>query len=111
MMVYVLIYHIVARLLLRRKDPQVLPFHHILIWLLLILLPLEGLFYYSFHTVRMSYYVIETILLVILFKYKIRLWHKNKEEEDTSLTSNLPTNSSLPTDFSTTTEAPQPCQK
>lgn len=111
MMVYVLIYHIVARLLLRRKDPQVLPFHHILIWLLLILLPLEGLFYYSFHTVRMSYYVIETILLVILFKYKIRLWHKNKEEEDTSLTSNLPTDSSLPTDFSTTTEASQPCQK
>lgn len=81
MIIYVFIYHGVARLFLSREDESVLPFYQLLIWLLLLLVPLEGLFYYSFHTLRMSYYVLETILLIFLFKYRIRLWHKTEDEE------------------------------
>lgn len=81
MIIYVFVYHGFVRWMLRRKDETVMPFYHILLWLLFILVPLEGLFYYSFHTVRMGYYVIETIILVILFRYRIRLWHKEPDNE------------------------------
>ena len=85
MIIYVFLYHGVVRWFLHREEEEVMPFHHILLWLLFILVPLEGLFYYSFHTVRMGYYVIETVVLVILFRYRIKLWNKkeeNKEEND-----------------------------
>lgn len=79
MVIYVVLYHIISRILLRREEEEeTLPFYQIPLWLMLILLPLEGLFYYSYHTVRMSYYIFETIILTILFKYRIRLWHKDK---------------------------------
>lgn len=111
MMVYVILYHITTRLLLRRKDPQVMPFHQILLWLMLILLPLEGLFYYSYHTVRMSYYVIETILLVILFKYRIRLWHKSKNSGDTAQETAIIPHASHETGLSSQTDITTSCPK
>lgn len=82
MAIYVFLYHGVTRFFLRREREDVMPFYQILLWFLFILVPLEGLFYYSFHTLRMSYYVIETILLVFLFKYRFRLFHRNQEEAD-----------------------------
>lgn len=84
MILYVFMYHGIARLLLKRKEEDTMPFYQLLIWLILLLVPLEGLFYYSFHTVRMSYYTIETILLVFLFRYRIRLWHKDKKEDSST---------------------------
>ena len=82
MIIYVFVYHGVARWLLRRSVPEQMPFHQILIWFILLLVPLEGLFYYSFHTVRMGYYVVETIFLVMLFKYRFRLWHKKEAKHE-----------------------------
>lgn len=82
MMIYVFFYHIVVRLFLRRKQEDTMPFYQILIWFICMLVPLEGLFYYSFHTVRMGYYVIETIILAALFRYNIRLWYKNGDNPE-----------------------------
>ena len=40
--------------------------------LLLALIPLQGIFYYSFHRVDVGYYVIGTIILSMCFKYTLK---------------------------------------
>ena len=69
MCIYTLVFATLSYLALRRKDIAIMPFYQLPIFIICLLVPLEGLFYYSFHTVRMSYYIIETFIICLLFKY------------------------------------------
>lgn len=70
MILYCLVYNFLTNSFLRRKDSAEMPFYQLLIVSICMLVPLEGLFYYSFHTIRMSYYIIETAFLYLLFRRK-----------------------------------------
>jgi len=53
-------------------DDNTIPLSRILIILMLLLIPLQGIFYYSFYKVNIGFYIVGTIGLSLIFKYKIK---------------------------------------
>lgn len=72
MFIYAILYTLLTRWALKRNDRQLMPFYQLPIFIICLLVPLEGLFFYSFHTVRMSYYIIETFIICFIFKYSFK---------------------------------------
>ncbi|MBR1809790.1 MAG: oligosaccharide repeat unit polymerase [Paludibacteraceae bacterium] len=72
MFIYTFLYATITCIALHRKDKSIMPFYQLPIYIICLLVPLEGLFFYSFHTVRMSYYIIETLIICILFRYRLK---------------------------------------
>lgn len=72
MIVFVLLFAILSTYLSRQEEDNSLPIYRILLIQMLILIPLQGLFYYSFHRVDVGYYIIGTILLSLFFKYTFK---------------------------------------
>ncbi len=68
MIAYVIIFSTLTRVVTKAQTDSY-PFYRILLLMICIIVPLDGLFYYSFHTVRMSYYIIWTGILSSLFLY------------------------------------------
>lgn len=72
MFIYAFIYTALTTVFLHRSDKSVMPFYQLPIYIICLLVPLEGIFFYSFHTVRMSYYIIETFIICLIFRYSIK---------------------------------------
>lgn len=72
MLIFVLLFAITSTSLSRQENDNTIPIYRMLLIQLLALIPLQGIFYYSFHRVDVGYYVIGTILLCILFKYTLK---------------------------------------
>lgn len=76
MILLVCIYAFLVIFILKRKHKYVMPFYQLMLWVLLLQVPLFGVFYYSFWRIDMSYYILGTLLLYPIFKYTIK---KNEE--------------------------------
>lgn len=76
MILLVIIYACVASLTLKQKRKGIMPFYQLMLWVLLLQVPLFGVFYYSFWRIDMSYYILGTIVLYLIFRYSIK-----KEQE------------------------------
>ncbi len=72
MLIFVLLFAIAATYLSRQEEDNTIPVYRMLLIQLLALIPLQGIFYYSFHRVDVGYYIIGTIFLSILFKYTLK---------------------------------------
>ena len=72
MTIFVLLFAGVATFLSRQEEDNSIPIYRMLLVQLLILIPLQGLFYYSFHRVDVGYYIIGTLLLSFFFKYTFK---------------------------------------
>lgn len=72
MIMFVLLFAIAVTYLSRREEDDSIPIYRMLLVQLLMLIPLQGIFYYSFHRVDVGYYIIGTILLSLFFKYSIK---------------------------------------
>lgn len=69
---YGLVYYKISSLVLRRKNLSILTFDQLILFFILVLVPLLGMFayYYSYHTRTIS--AVFFVLLSVLFKYKIK---------------------------------------
>jgi oligosaccharide repeat unit polymerase len=72
MLIFVFIFAMVSTYMSRQENDNTIPVSRMLLIQLLALIPLQGIFYYSFHRVDVGYYVIGTIILSICFKYKFK---------------------------------------
>ena len=72
MLIFVLLFAMVSIYMSRQENDNTIPVSRMLLIQLLALIPLQGIFYYSFHRVDVGYYVIGTIILSICFKYKFK---------------------------------------
>ena len=72
MIMFVLLFAIAVTYLSRREEDDSIPIYRMLLVQLLMLIPLQGIFYYSFHRVDVGYYIIGTILLSLFFKYTFK---------------------------------------
>jgi oligosaccharide repeat unit polymerase len=72
MLIFVLLFAMVYTYMSRQENDNTIPVSRMLLIQLLALIPLQGIFYYSFHRVDVGYYVIGTIILSICFKYKFK---------------------------------------
>ena len=78
MIIYVLIFYLLCRLILYRKDIQTIDFAKLILFALLVCIPVQGVFAFVYLRVTDSYYIIGCILLYILFQHKSqqKLQHK-----------------------------------
>lgn len=76
MIVYVLIFYVISTLICRtaNHDGTIL-LSRLLIILILLLIPLQGLFYYSYYKVNVGYYVIGSLILSWLLSHSIKTKH------------------------------------
>ena len=75
MLIFVLMFAIISTYLSRQEEDNTIPVYRMMLIQMLALIPLQGIFYYSFHRVDVGYYVIGTIILSLCFKYTFkRLW-------------------------------------
>lgn len=72
MTIFVLLFAGISTFLSRQEEDNSIPIYRMLLVQLLILIPLQGLFYYSFHRVDVGYYIIGTLLLSFFFKYTFK---------------------------------------
>lgn len=72
MTIFVLLFAGISTFLSRQEEDNSIPIYRMLIVQLLILIPLQGLFYYSFHRVDVGYYIIGTLILSYFFKYTFK---------------------------------------
>ena len=73
MVVYILLYCAFSIFFLQRPQPDTMPFYQLFIFLILVLIPLQGLFYYSYYKVDTAYFYIGSSLLACFFKYRYRI--------------------------------------
>lgn len=76
MILLVIIYACCVTMVLKQKRKGVMPFYQLMLLVLLLQVPLFGVFYYSFWRIDMSYYILGTIILYLIFRYSIK---KEKE--------------------------------
>ena len=72
MTIFVLLFAGISTFLSRQEEDNSIPIYRMLLVQLLILIPLQGLFYYSFHRVDVGYYIIGTLILSFFFKYTFK---------------------------------------
>lgn len=72
MTIFVLLFAGISTFLSRQEEDNSIPIYRMLLVQLLILIPLQGLFYYSFHRVDVGYYIIGTLILSYFFKYTFK---------------------------------------
>lgn len=72
MLIFVLLFAMISTYLSRQESDNTIPVGRMLLIQLLALIPLQGIFYYSFHRVDVGYYVIGTIILSLCFKYTFK---------------------------------------
>ena len=73
LVVYILVYCAISIFFLQRQRPDTMPFYQLFIFLILVLIPLQGLFYYSYYKVDTAYFYIGSSLLACFFKYRYRI--------------------------------------
>lgn len=73
--IYVSIYFIISNFILRRNNKQSVDFVKILIFIILVHIPLHGVFYYSFYKVDVSYYIWISLVFMPILKYKFKFGH------------------------------------
>ena len=73
MIILVLLFAIVSTYISRQEDDNSIPIYRLLLIQLLILIPLQGIFYYSFHRVDVGYYIIGTLIISFFFKYTFKI--------------------------------------
>ncbi len=72
MWIYVLLFSILAGILCRRPmQDGAMPLSRLLVIIMLILIPLRGLFYYSYYRVDVSLYILGTLLLAMALTFKL----------------------------------------
>ena len=69
MIIYVILFYLLCRILLRRKASETIHFSQLLLFVVLICNPLHGIFYYRYFNVMEGFYILESIILYFLFRY------------------------------------------
>lgn len=73
MLVYIMLYFLICTQLMHRKQNDVMPFWQLIVFLIIVLIPLQGLFYYSYYKINSAYYYIGMAILAVYYKYQIKI--------------------------------------
>ena len=71
MIIYTLIFYLIARISLKRRNQSIITLSQMVVLVLLIRLPLLGLFAYVYTSIDSSIMILGSLIIAYLFKYKI----------------------------------------